>query len=76
MTRILLSFLSLLLILPMQAQQASSSAAPEMAELFYREGKIYVVLSVIAIIFVCLLLFLVYLERKLSRLEKNRNENQ
>lgn len=75
MTRILFSFLSLLMILPARAQEAASSGAPEMADLFYREGKIYVVISVIAIIFVCLLFFLIHLERKLSRLEKNRKEN-
>lgn len=48
---------------------------PEMADSFRQEGKIYIVISVIAVIFVCLVLFLVYLERKLKKLEEKINKN-
>jgi hypothetical protein len=43
---------------------------PEMADTFRDEGKIYVVVAVIGIIFLSLLIFLVYLERKMNRIEK------
>jgi uncharacterized membrane protein len=48
----------------------------EMADNFRAEGKIYVVISVIAIIFISLVLFLVYIERKISGIEKKLNNTQ
>jgi hypothetical protein len=42
---------------------------PEMADQLRNDGKIYVVIAVIGIIFVCIVLFLVYIERKLKKLE-------
>lgn len=42
----------------------------EMADNFRSEGKIYVVITVLAIVFVCIVGILLFLERKLSRLEK------
>jgi len=47
-----------------------------MADSFRADGKIYVVISVLAIIFISILLFLVYIERKLSRLEKELHNTQ
>jgi hypothetical protein len=41
-----------------------------MADGLRADGKIYVVIAVIAIIFVCLALLIAYFERKISRLEK------
>ncbi len=49
---------------------------PEMADSFRAEGKIYVVISVIGIIFISLVLFLIYIERKVSALEKKLNNTQ
>lgn len=49
---------------------AGAQTEPEMAEQFRSDGKIYVVITVIAIIFISLAAFLVYLERKVSKLEK------
>lgn len=43
---------------------------PEMADVMRSEGKIYVVIGVLSIIFVCIVLFLIYIERKLSKIEK------
>jgi hypothetical protein len=42
---------------------------PEMADTLRENGKIYVVISVIGIIFICIVVFLIMLERKLKKLE-------
>ncbi len=53
-----------------QAQEAS----PEMADTFRSNGKIYVVVLVLATIFVGIILYLVQLDRKISKIEKtNKN---
>lgn len=49
---------------------ACASESIEMADVMRSNGKIYVVVSVIAIIFAGIVLFLMYLDRKLSRMEK------
>jgi hypothetical protein len=43
----------------------------EMADTFRSNGKIYVVVLVICTIFAGIILFLVFLERKIKRLERN-----
>jgi hypothetical protein len=53
---------------------------PEMADSQHESGKIYVVIGVIVIIFVSILVFLLFIERRLARLErsmgaKNSREN-
>jgi len=61
--------LTLLLVLPFvsHAQQKV-----EMADTLRANGKIYVVVLVICTIFAGIILFLVFLERKIKRLEKNQ----
>lgn len=61
--------LTLLVLLPVfsYAQQPV-----EMADTFRSNGKIYVVLLVICTIFAGIILFLVYLERKIKKLEQNQ----
>lgn len=49
---------------------ASAQDKAEMAEVFYSEGKIYVVLGVIAIIFIGIAVYLFSLDKKISGLEK------
>lgn len=44
----------------------------EMAEALRSSGKIYVVVSVIAVIFLGIATYLFYLERRLSKLEKEQ----
>jgi len=61
-------FLSL--IFSIFAWMTSSAQEPQMADQFRKEGKIYVVIGVILIIFAGLVAFLVYLDRKLTKLEK------
>jgi|TARA_B110000259_G_C13887199_1_gene351420 CcmD family protein len=49
-------------------------SAVEMADIFRAEGKIYVVLTVLGIIFGGLLAYLIYLDKKINRLEKRNKE--
>ena len=62
--------LTLLLLLPVFCH---AQERPEMADTFRSEGKIYVVLLVICTIFAGIILFLIYLERKIKKLEQNHN---
>ena len=68
MIRKILSFLFILVAGMAQAQDA---AVPEMADQFRADGKIYVVITVIGIVFLAIVLFLIYIERKLKKLESD-----
>lgn len=57
-------------VLSMFTWLSANAQEPQMADLFRKEGKIYVVIGVILIIFAGLVAFLVYLDRKLNKLEK------
>ena len=46
------------------------NAEPAMADTFRSDGKIYVVIAVLSIIFLCIISYLVYLDIKLKKLEK------
>lgn len=65
MIKRILSFLFLMLAGITSAQNSE----PQMADTFRQEGKIYVVITVIGMIFIALVIFLVILERKLKKLE-------
>ena len=52
---------------------AQTAAGPEMADAMREDGKIYVVIGVLALIFAAIVLFLVYLERKVKKLEDKVN---
>jgi len=69
------AFVLLCVCLPVltQAQQMVMSDEPQMADTFREDGKIYVVITVIALIFLSLAGFLVYIERKLKRIEDKIN---
>jgi uncharacterized membrane protein YidH (DUF202 family) len=45
-----------------------------MADIMRQEGKIYVVVAVMSVIFAGIVLFLILLERRISRLEKELNK--
>jgi len=68
MIKQILSFVFILLSLSSQAQTA------EMGDTFRQEGKIYVVIAVMGIVFLSIAVILVYIERKLSKLEKEIKE--
>lgn len=65
MTRKLLATLALLL-----AIAPAALAEPEMADVMRADGKIYVVVVVLATIFAGIFTYLIYLDRKITRLEK------
>jgi CcmD family protein len=68
--RILLLLLALLLPVLRAAAQAAAPDSPEMADSFRADGKIYVVVAVITVVLAGLLVLLVSLDRKVSRLER------
>ena len=49
---------------------SAQEAAPDMADALRANGKIYVVVTVIGIIFTGIITYLVYIDRKISKLEK------
>lgn len=49
---------------------SAKSQTAEMADTFREEGKIYVVISVLAIVFACIIFALLLIERRISKLEK------
>ena len=55
---------------------AQEQATPEMADVMRSEGKIYVVVAILAIIFVGLIAYLVAIDRKVTRIEKKISEKK
>ena len=47
---------------------------PEMADTFRSNGKIYVVIAVILTIFAGIIIYLIRLDRKMSRIEKQNHQ--
>ncbi|MFD2784795.1 CcmD family protein [Hymenobacter rubripertinctus] len=66
--------LLLALLLPMLRAAAQTPNQPEMADALRGSGKIYVVVAVITVVLAGLLFFLISLDRKLTRLEKELEE--
>ena len=64
--------LALLLVLTSVLSQAQgmNEPGPKMADSFREDGKIYVVITVLGIIFTAIVIFLILIERKLNRIEK------
>ncbi len=68
--KIIATLFSFLLIIAANAQDATTNA-----DFMRSNGKIYVVVAVVVTILVGLLSYLISLDRKLSRLEKESNKN-
>lgn len=66
--KLLLAVLFQISILRLFAQDSSSA---EMADTFRSNGKIYVVVAVMLVILAGIILYLIRLDRKISKLEKN-----
>ena len=64
-SRLLLSVVSLLL-----SMQSFAQDKPEMADVMRSNGKIYVVVAVCLTILIGLFLYVVMIDRKMSRIEK------
>ena len=60
----------LILTLFVHAQDSLQKEKPQMADLMRSNGKIYVVVTVLVIILAGLFIYLINLDRKISRLEK------
>lgn len=71
--KIALLFFSLFAGIWLFAQQGDSV---EMADTMRQNGKIYVVVAVILTILAGIFLYLIRLDRKISKLEKENRENQ
>lgn len=54
---------------------AADAQAQDMADVMRSNGKIYVVVFVLATIFAGIFCFLIYLERKMRKLESNKKNN-
>lgn len=60
-------FLAFLLALP----QMVLARQPAMDDPMLKDGKIYVVVAVLVVIFIGIILFLISMERKLNKIERN-----
>jgi heme/copper-type cytochrome/quinol oxidase subunit 2 len=70
MKRFLL-FLSLILSLA-----SAQAQTPEMADTMRSEGKIYVVVAILVIILLGVIAFLIFIDRKVSKIEKQLDNNK
>jgi len=68
--RILFTIISLITALSVSAQDSTAGKKVEMADAMRSNGKIYVVVVVLVIILSGLILYVIRLDRKISRLEK------
>lgn len=66
----LLSLISFLFISANLLAQDNVAGEPEMADKLYADGRIYVVVAVVATIFAGIIVYLINLDRRLSKLEK------
>jgi CcmD family protein len=55
---------------------AFSQSDVEMADTFRSEGKIYIVIAVMAVIFIGLIIYLISIDRKVSKIEKRINDGK
>ena len=67
-TSLLTVVLSMLFLL----QAAAQDSVPEMADTMRSNGKIYVVVLVLATIFAGIIAYLVRIDRRISKIEKNK----
>lgn len=66
----LISLITLLFTTVTLFAQDTTANEPEMADKLYADGRIYVVVAVIATIFTGIIVYLINLDSKISKLEK------
>ena len=71
LTRVLFIVSGLLISMFVRAQDSLQKEKPQMAEVMRSNGKIYVVVGVLIIILAGLFIYLLNLDRRMSRMEKN-----
>ena len=62
--------ISLITLLLLTATAYCQTDSPQMADAMRENGKIYVVVSVLSIVFTCLATYLIVIDRKLKKLEE------
>lgn len=68
-----LSLIAMTLALQVAAQTTNDV---EMADTFHANGKIYVVVAILAVIFIGFVVLLISIDRKVSKLEKELKERK
>jgi hypothetical protein len=63
--------ISLAFLLLLTVSGFAQETGPQMADGFRAEGKIYVVVLVLSVVFTCLATYLIIIDRKLKKLEDN-----
>src|SRR5688572_8390709 len=63
-----------LLVLTLSSIFSFAGEEPEMADALYANGKIYIVVGVVVIIFIGIVAYLVMIDRKVSRMERERKQ--
>jgi hypothetical protein len=66
--------ISLTLLLLLTATTFAQNTEPQMADTMRGDGKIYVVVLVLSVVFACLATYLVIIDRKLKKLEDTFNK--
>ncbi|WP_026996171.1 CcmD family protein [Flectobacillus major] len=66
----ILSLITLLLMAVTTFAQDNAAGEPEMADRLYADGRIYAVVAVVVTIFVGVVIYLITLDKKISKLEK------
>jgi heme/copper-type cytochrome/quinol oxidase subunit 4 len=64
--------INLFVLLLFTATAYSQTETPAMADSFRQDGKIYVVVLVLSIVFTCLATYLIIIDRKLKKLEEKK----
>ncbi len=75
MTKKIFLLLLLMSSLAFRAQEAAPASGPQMADALRDNGKIFVVITVISIVFLFIVAFLIFLERKIKKLEQKIGKN-
>ena len=63
--------ISLTILLLFTATTFAQNTEPQMADTMRSDGKIYVVVLVLSVVFACLATYLIIIDRKLKKLEDN-----
>jgi len=63
--------ISLTILLLLTATTFAQNTEPQMADTMRSDGKIYVVVLVLSVVFACLATYLIIIDRKLKKLEDN-----
>jgi len=66
--------ISLTILLLLTATTFAQNTEPQMADTMRNDGKIYVVVLVLSVVFACLATYLIIIDRKLKKLEDTFNK--